>query len=1152
MLQGRYQIEHEIGAGAHGKVYRGRDHQTNTPIAIKWLRPGLVAGEPEILSRFQREADALRRLNHPNIVQAVAAFAEGDDHYIVMEYLSGGSLRNLMDETPCLPLERALRLALDLSDALARAHRLNIIHRDLKPANVLLADDGTPRLSDFGVALVRDAERVTDSHSVVGTLNYIAPEALNGEALDEAADVWSFGVMLYEMLAGRRPFVSENPTSLIVAILTHPPADLEQLRPDAPAALVDLIYRMLEKNPRARIPSVRRVGAELEAILRMLETGEMPIQPAASGVNTPPPATTKFDATPIVKNNLPAQTTPFIGRDWEIGELLRMLRPGGADSSTGPRLVTLLAPGGMGKSRLSLEVAARLLETPSGTLPYPDGVYFVPLAPLPTPDRIPGAIAEAVGYSMQGDGREPIQQIEAFLADRRILLILDNFEHLTSGADYISRILAAAPGLTVLITSRERINLSAEHLFTLEGLPTPSEAVPTSPLEYSAIQLFVKSAQRAHPKFKLEAADVPHVTTICRLVQGLPLGLVLAATWAEMLTPQEIAEELSKSAEFLEANMHDLPERHRSMRAVFEYSWQRLSAAEQRTLARLSVFRGPFSRAAAQAVTGSSLRDLMQLVNKSLLHRDTDTGYYTLHELIRQFAEGHLKTNEADYQSALDAHAYYYCFWLKDLLPAARGQQMQAVRPMDAEIDNIRQAWQCAADRREVTALEAAEETLYVYYRLRSLEGERLPVFNSAIEALESLEPSTERSRVLGRLCGRQGELYLRLLEIDKAREILERAVTLLRDNHDEIGLIFAISHLGEMNSRRVRDNPRSAALAKEGIALAQKHKIVAYEAMIKLWLAFRAHRDYHLEEGQEWARQAYELFRQIQQPEGQGDSLRAMGMLAYQTGNAQRAIETYHAAIPHYEAIGDLAGVNLCLMDEATAYSFLGDYGSARRATLQALRIMNEKGLNIRKANASIILGDISYMEGHYEQSLRELQEALRHRDHLGVSLFGNLYPLAYQARTLIAMERYDEADQLLKQVDSALQARGGHLSFPMRVRGQWYAAQGRYAEAETQYLRTIEKIFEDGRDHGALAYVVLGLAEVWHKQGRISPAVITAWVVKNSPLTWTANRQSAAHILEAIRPTVPESTWASLERDGYGTPIEVYAQALVQTVKR
>lgn len=660
MLQGRSRIDEEIGAGAHGRVYRGYDFQTETPVAIKNLRRGLIATEPEILSRFQREAAALKRLNHPNIVQALAAFAEADEHYIIMEHLSGGSLRDLLDSTAQLPLERILRLALDLSDALTRAHRLDIIHRDLKPANVLLADDGTPRLSDFGVALMRDQERVTDSHGLVGTLNYISPEALNDEPISEAADIWSFGVMLFEMLAGRRPFVTESVTALVAAILTQPPDDLEQLRPDAPAALVDLVYRMLDKNPRTRIASVRRIGVEFESILSHIKTGvESPL--VGAGVRTSPATTARLEALHLIKNNLPAQSTPFVGREWEINELIQILHPADTISPSRPRLVTLLGPGGMGKSRLSLEVTTRLLHT-SEQNPYPDGIYFVALAPLASADRIPGAIAEAVGYVIQGEGGDPLKQIETFLAERRVLLILDNFEHLTAGANILPQLLTACPGLTLFVTSRERLNLTAEHLFSLEGLDTPPESTVTSPLEYSAIRLFVQTAQRVSPKFKLESGDVPHISAICRLVQGLPLGLVLAATWAEMLTPQEIAAELSKSAEFLEVSLQDLPERHRSIRAVFEYSWQRLSAAEQRALACLSLFRGTFSRAAVQAVTRASLRDLMQLVNKSLLHRNSETGYYELHELIRQFAEFHLKSTTAEYEAAQDALSHYYCF----------------------------------------------------------------------------------------------------------------------------------------------------------------------------------------------------------------------------------------------------------------------------------------------------------------------------------------------------------------------------------------------------------------------------------------------------------------------------------------------------------
>lgn len=263
----RFAIEHEIDSGAFGTVYRGIDTQNGETVAIKLLKREIVANNPDIIERFAREAEALRRLNHPNIVKVLATITEGEDHYLVMEFVSGGSLRDLLQNGGPLPITQILEIALDLSDALTRAHRLKIIHRDLKPANVLLAEDGTPRLTDFGVARISDTTQMTATGAIVGTLAYLSPEAINGDPIDTRSDIWAFGIMLYELLTGQRPFTGETSGAVLHGILDKSPPDIFQFRDDAPWTLIGLIYWMLEKEPDQRINSARLVGAMLENIL---------------------------------------------------------------------------------------------------------------------------------------------------------------------------------------------------------------------------------------------------------------------------------------------------------------------------------------------------------------------------------------------------------------------------------------------------------------------------------------------------------------------------------------------------------------------------------------------------------------------------------------------------------------------------------------------------------------------------------------------------------------------------------------------------------------------------------------------------------------------------------------------------------------------
>jgi NarL family two-component system response regulator LiaR len=269
VVANRFELDYLIGEGGVGRVYKGLDTQTAEPVAIKVLRPEVMLDAPDLVERFRREGEVLRELNHPNIVTELAMFEEAGQHYIIMEYVPGGSLADLLRNQPQLPLERALAIGLELADALARAHHLDVIHRDIKPGNVLLAQDGTPRLTDFGLAHIASYPPITTRGDVIGTFQYLSPEGCNRQPLDERADIWSPGVILFEMLAGERPFEGAGyPGAIVSAILNQPVPSLTGFRDDVPPPLDGLIGRMLAKNRGARVASMRQVGAELEAVMR--------------------------------------------------------------------------------------------------------------------------------------------------------------------------------------------------------------------------------------------------------------------------------------------------------------------------------------------------------------------------------------------------------------------------------------------------------------------------------------------------------------------------------------------------------------------------------------------------------------------------------------------------------------------------------------------------------------------------------------------------------------------------------------------------------------------------------------------------------------------------------------------------------------------
>jgi tetratricopeptide (TPR) repeat protein len=307
-----------------------------------------------------REGEALRQLNHPNIVGMVAAVEEGEAtpgevvHYLVMEYVEGGSLQDLLAAQGALPSARAVEIALDLADALTRAHRLGIIHRDLKPANVLLAEDGTPRLTDFGIAHVAESPRLTQTGILMGTVDYLSPEACSGETLDERTDIWAFGVLLYKTLTGERPFGGETLTAKLTAILTQPVPDLAQLAPGIPDALADLVYRMLEKDRGQRVPSVRLVGAELEAILKGREVPTPArLAPGESRFAPPTPLT---QPPSFLEEGEPVESPVFVARERELAQLDGYLNTALAGRG---RVVFVTGDAGQGKTALVQEFARR-------------------------------------------------------------------------------------------------------------------------------------------------------------------------------------------------------------------------------------------------------------------------------------------------------------------------------------------------------------------------------------------------------------------------------------------------------------------------------------------------------------------------------------------------------------------------------------------------------------------------------------------------------------------------------------------------------------------------------------------------------------------------------------------------------------------------
>lgn len=405
-------------------------------------------------------------------------------------------------------------------------------------------------------------------------------------------------------------------------------------------------------------------------------------------------------------HNLPAALTPFVGREAELATLSALL------AQPDIRLLTLVGTGGMGKTRLALELGRASLDA------YADGVFVVALAPLSAATVLPAAIAQALDLSIHSG--DPAAALLRFLRDKHMLLILDNFEHLHDGVGLVLDILDAAARVQVLATSRERLNVRGEQLIVVEGLSYISEVASAADASPAA-RLFAQNARRVQPSFQLDERNLPDVLRICRLVQGMPLGLELAAAWAELLTVREIAYEIERSADFLAADWADAPARQRSMRAVFEWSWGLLNDAERQLFRRLAVFRGAFTRAAAEAVVGASLHVLVGLVHKSLLRRSdagaSQIGRYEAHELLRQFAAEQLASSPGEQAAVEERHSRFYLTFVAEReRRMARADPHAAVAEIQGERDNLRRAWAWVTTHMRLAELDRSVNGLWYFY----------------------------------------------------------------------------------------------------------------------------------------------------------------------------------------------------------------------------------------------------------------------------------------------------------------------------------------------------------------------------------------------------------------------------------------------------
>ena len=612
------------------------------------------------------------------------------------------------------------------------------------------------------------------------------------------------------------------------------------------------------------------------------------------------------------RHNLPVPSAPFIGREAELARIEAWL------TAKESRLLTITGLGGVGKTRLALQAAR------AHTADFLEGVWFVSLASASAGSLLVPIMAGVISYQFS-ESDSPTEQLLGYLRGRELLLVLDNMEHLLSPRNlaFLAELTTHAPGVKLLGTSRERLHLRAETVLKLEGLPYVAESRST------AEQFFVECARRVYPTFD-PAGQKAALAHLCRLTEGLPLALELAAIWTRVLDTAGIVAEIERSLDFLATDWPDLPPRQRSLQAVFDYSWQMLIEEEQAIYARLSVFRGGFTAEAAREVTGTSLSLLAKLIDKSLLYLD-DNGRYRRHPLLRQFAAAKLAESATEQKVTRQKHAHFYGHFVQQLEPLLFGSRVEvALTRIRPELDNARLAWKTAVAGQNTTVINEMADTFMWFFDLLGLYQEGLGLAEEAIAVLASCSTSIDERLALGRsyklaaVCAfRLGKSKLAETHIQAALKLLAPFQPHVAYGHSLLGAGAIAYNQGSVKKANkfwrqavdvyrtvgsswgecaAQSNLAEAALALEDLTATRHYASVACNLARRIGnielvattlqiLAEMARREGNFAQALEWEQEAVALHRQVGHKAYEANALAGLSRIATDQGNYQQAM---------------------------------------------------------------------------------------------------------------------------------------------------------------------------------------------------------------------------------------------------------------------
>ncbi|MFN8492201.1 MAG: AAA family ATPase [Caldilineaceae bacterium] len=807
------------------------------------------------------------------------------------------------------------------------------------------------------------------------------------------------------------------------------------------------------------------------------------------------------------KHNLPAQATPFVGRTTELAQISALL----ADSTC--RLLTLVGPGGVGKTRLALQAASQFLTH------FPDGVYLVELAPLSSAHLLASTLLD-IFHLPQQTQKSPEAQLVHYLRNKQMLLLLDNFEHLPESVTLVKQLLQGASGVKLLVTSRERLKLQDEWLLPVSGLNVPANGLNNLDEQallhleaFSAVQLFVQRARRLQPTFALTLANATALVQICRLVEGMPLALELAAAWVQLMTCIEIAQEMARALDFLRAEWRDLPARQQSMRAVFDHSWQLLTPEEQCVLGQLAVFRGGFWREAAQTVTGATLPLLSALVDKSWL-RAAD-GRFTLHELVRQFAEEKLASKDADAVCA--RHSAYYAAFMHARESALHGSHQKALLDeMLADVDNIRTGWHWAVAHDAVESIGQYLNSWQWIGEILHWDHDMAREFGEAANQLKALLARSAHQvllipidlirLVLARTLYCQARCYL-YLQADQVQNLCEESLSYLSVDNLSLPYATARAYTKLLSGCTCYDQGRYAEA--EAITLAvladfqNLHDLFGVGfTMHNLAYVYYTSGDYQT--AQHWWEQSLLIFNQLGEQWIKTNVLAMLGEVLCRRGDYLKAFTVSQEGYQIVLAF-DLPTINYCMLGYVTYC--LQEYDEADFYFRMCLNRAEELDLDFSRFVLNRWLANIAYQRGNYADAK---------------CLSGEAYTFATKTK------------------------RPNDMAIALTGLGNATCALGEYSTAQ-QHFQAALTIFQETQALPDLMDTLVGISRFWLKTGKLAEAVQLLAFVGQHPSTGKETQTRAEEVLVELKTQLADAVFVNVQTAGAGMAFEAVWQLAV-----